>query len=76
MIDTISINWEALGAEFANMEDTKQAKFFEQFAKEINRWPSSYHRNMQLMAVSDRLSDNAKIILEGLLPSLWYSQEE
>lgn len=49
----IDINWESLGALLANLSDTEQAPFFKAFAREMNKYPSTYQRDMQLTYIRE-----------------------
>jgi hypothetical protein len=42
-INTVEINMEAFGADFANMDDVEQAKFFKGLARELICWHSDYN---------------------------------
>lgn len=52
-LECIEINWESLGALLANLSDVEQAPFFKAFAREMNKYPSTYQRDMQLTYIRD-----------------------
>lgn len=47
MIQPIKIDYEAFGAEFANMNDNEQALFFKGIAKQLKHWETTHHILMQ-----------------------------
>ena len=54
---------EELATEFANMDAERQAKFFNQLAKEADEWDAPFV--MQLQAITDcpKLSNDARHIM-------------
>ena len=46
-MQTIKINYEAFGAEFANADNDKQALFFKGFARELANWTSDHNKSLQ-----------------------------
>lgn len=75
MINTIEINWELLGAKFANMNDTEQSLFFKGLAQELMNWESIHKVQMQFSFISDKLNDKQKNILDDALGMLYYKDE-
>ena len=74
MHKAITVNWKLLGAELAGMGDEEQGKFFEGFAKELDAFTTHTHKEMQMLYVCDKLSDEAKATLEKYFPALWYKE--
>lgn len=74
MIKSVKINYEALGAEFANASDEDQALFFTGLANEMRHWQSEHHKQMQGAMVSDKLRDDVKKELETFLGMLWFNE--
>ena len=72
MIKSVSINWEVLGAQFANMSDEEQGSFFKGLSRELKHWDSANQKQMQGAMVSDKLNDQDKKELETFLGMLWY----
>lgn len=72
--DNIEINWESLGATFANMGDDDQAKFFKGLARELMHWDSDHRKELQFFSVSDGLTDKDKEQLEIALKCLWWEE--
>lgn len=72
MIKSVSINWEALGAEFANGDDCDQRAFLIGMAKELSHWPSSHQKQMQAFSASKGIHDSEKKELETFFGCIWY----
>ena len=72
---SINIDWEALGAQFAHMEDNTQALFFKGLARELKTWETHYHKELQFAYVSRLLKPEEKEELE-VLGMLWFKDEE
>ena len=70
MRQSIDLNMEELGAEFANCGDGDQAKFFHGLAFELRSWPTHFQRESQGCAVSLKLSkedrDTLRVFLDGV----------
>jgi hypothetical protein len=62
----IIYDWKFLGAVLANDDESVQADFFKAFIKEINTWGTRMQREMQLIWVNKRLTDEEKELLACL----------
>jgi len=74
-IQTVSIDMEALGAQFANMDDNEQAAFFKGLSAELKTWPSIHQCEMQFLSVGRLLRDDQKKILSQVVEMAWYKEE-
>ena len=74
-IQTVTIDMEALGAQFANMDDNEQAAFFKGLAAELKTWPSIHQGEMQFCSVGRLLKDDQKKILSQVVEMAWYKEE-
>lgn len=72
MITSISIKWEVLGSQFANLTDEEQGAFFKGLACELSHWSSCHQKQMQGLMVADKLNDDNKKELETFLQMLWF----
>ena len=61
----ISINPEALGAYFANLDSGDQANFFRGLVAELKLCESQHHVSMQFSYVASDLTDNERGYLEN-----------
>jgi len=52
-IDAIEFNWEALGAVLASLSTDEQVPFFKGFADEMNKYPTHFAKESQLVAIVD-----------------------
>jgi hypothetical protein len=75
-IQSVQINMEALGAQFANMDDDEQAAFFKGLSEELKNWPSTYQGQMQFCAVGNLLTNDQKEILEKTVSIIFEKKEE
>ena len=73
MAKSVTINWEELGAQFANMSDEEQGSFFKGLARELLHWDSDYQKQIQGSMVSDKLKEEEKKELETFLGMLWFN---
>ena len=73
-IRTVEINMEAFGAEFAVMDDRKQAAFFKGMARELQSWKSNYHAEMQFHSVAQLLSQQDKDTLERAISCIYFKE--
>ena len=73
-VQPITIDMEALGAEFAGMNSEEQAKFFQGLARELKHWKSDHQKQMQFAFVADLLADADKAELENALGMLWFKE--
>ena len=62
---SISINPEALGSYFANLDSSDQAKFFRGLVAELKLWESQHNVSMQFSYVASDLTDNERGYLEN-----------
>jgi hypothetical protein len=60
------IDWEYIGAVFANEDAEDQAKFFKAMLKESFTWGSSYQSEKQLAAINGKLTEDEKESLKML----------
>ena len=74
MIDAIDIKWDVLGALFACLDAGEQAAFFSGFARELDKFPTHYQKEMQMMFVNGKLGDRDKEVLKRYFPALWYRE--
>jgi F0F1-type ATP synthase alpha subunit len=70
-VQPILIDMEALGAEFAVMDSTDQAKFFRGLARELKTWKSDYQKQLQFAHVASEITPADKGELENALGMLW-----
>jgi hypothetical protein len=66
-INTVSIDMEAFGAQFANMDDNEQSLFFKGLAREVKLWPSLHQAHMQFCAVGRLVPTEDRKVLGELL---------
>jgi len=71
-ITGITLNWESLGAEFANLDDDIQSNFFNGLARELKHWTSDHNKQMQGANVASKLGESEKKELENFLSMLYY----
>lgn len=71
-VNGIILNWEALGAEFANLDDNIQADFFNGLARELKHWTSDHNKQMQSANIATKISESEKKELENFLSMLYY----
>lgn len=74
-IQTVTIDMEALGAQFANMDDNEQAAFFKGLAAELQCWKSTYHAQLQFHGVARLLKQDQKELLAETVGMVWYKEE-
>jgi len=74
-IQSVQIDMEAFGAQFANMDDNEQAAFFKGLAAELKTWPSIHQGEMQFCSVGQLLKDEQKKILSQVVGIAWYKEE-
>ena len=74
-IQTVNIDMEAFGAEFANMDDSEQALFFKGLAGELRCWKSMYHAQLQFHGVAQLLKQDQKELLADTVGMVWYKEE-
>ena len=74
-ISTVEINMEALGADFAGMDDHEQAKFFRGLARQLIIWKSDYKAQMQFHAIAKLLTQQEKDALDNALGCLYFKDE-
>ena len=74
-IQTVNIDMEAFGAEFANMDDNEQALFFKGLAGELRCWKSTYHAQLQFHGVARLLNPDQKELLADTVGMVWYKEE-
>jgi hypothetical protein len=70
-IQSVKIDMEAFGAQFANMDDNEQALFFKGLADELKTWPSIHQGEMQFCSVGNLLKEEQKQILSRALEIIW-----
>lgn len=73
-IQTVTIDMEAFGAQFANMDGNEQALFFKGLASELKTWPSLHQGAMQFCSVGRLLKDDQKKILDETVGLAWYKE--
>ena len=54
------INWELVGAQLANADNTDQAKVLNAMAKEMLSWGTTYQAEMQVASMRSMMTDEAK----------------
>ena len=69
------IDMEALGAQFANMDDNEQALFFKGLAGELQCWKSTYRAQLQFHGVARLLNKEQKELLADTVGMVWYKEE-
>lgn len=74
-IQTVQIDMEAFGAEFANMDDSEQALFFKGLAGELRCWKSTYRAQLQFHGVARLLKRDQKELLADTVGMAWYKEE-
>jgi len=57
------VDWKLVGARLAVVSDDEQSEFFKSFCKEIFTWPTCYEREMQLLSVNKKLTENERELL-------------
>lgn len=62
----ILFNWTLAGALLATEDADTQAQFFKAFIKEILTWPTCHQREMQLMFINEKMTDEEKELLSCL----------
>ena len=62
-LNKVIINWEALGAELAQLTSDEQGEFFRGFTNEMNSYSSSYAKGMQLVSIAQELSEKQREVL-------------
>lgn len=70
-IQSVQVDMEAFGAQFANMDDNEQALFFKGLADELKTWPSIHQGEMQFCSVGNLLKEEQKQILSRALEIIW-----
>ncbi len=60
------IDWDYVGAVFANEDAEVQAKFFKSMLKEMMTWETAYQSEKQLASVNDLLTEGEKNRLKML----------
>jgi hypothetical protein len=73
-INTVEINMEAFGADFANMDDAEQAKFFKGLARELICWHSDYKVQLQFAYIASKLQLDEKKELDNALGMLYFKE--
>lgn len=76
MNKAIEIQWDLLGAQLALLDSEKQADFFKGFAREMDNYDSKYKAESQMAFINLELEDRDKKVLEFLLPTLYYKDDE
>ena len=74
-IQVVDINMEALGAQFANMDDSDQSLFFKGLVGELRCWDSIYHGQMQFHSVARLLTEEDKALLDQTVGCIWYKED-
>lgn len=74
-METIDVKWDLLGAKLARLSDEEQGKFFTGFAFELNKFESTYMKQLQMCSINKKLSKEHKEILEESLPCIWENIE-
>jgi len=59
-------DWEYVGALLAHEDDDAQAAFFKGFVKEVNTFDTRHQTEMQLISVSNKLTDAEKETLSAI----------
>ncbi len=67
----VTINYEAFGALFANMDSKDQGLFFKGLANELNNFGSLHGAQMQMFYIAKELSPDEKETLKETLSCLW-----
>lgn len=60
------IDWEYIGAVFANEGDDNQSKFFKSMLKEMNSWGTSHQVELQLAYINGELTKKERDQLKML----------
>lgn len=63
MINIVEISPEELGEVFANMDSNEQARFFNEFGKEVKTWSGSFEEQFLSIMNSNELNKNGRSIL-------------
>jgi len=74
-VQSVNIDTEAFGAEFANMDDKEQALFFKGLAGELRCWKSTYNAQLQFHAVARLLNKEQIELLADTVGMVWYKEE-
>ena len=74
-VQSVKIDMEAFGAEFANMDDNEQALFFKGLAGELRCWKSNYNAQLQYYGVARLLKQDQKELLADTVGMVWYKEE-
>lgn len=69
--DTIKIDLELFGSEFANLDSGEQAKFFKGLARELKAWKTHSNKQMQFAYVGQELDDEEKEELANALQMIF-----
>ncbi len=75
-IQSVEIDMEAFGAEFANKDSKDQAAFFKGLARELMTWKSRHSAQMQFAFVGNDLKDDEKEMLEYAVEQAWYKESK
>ena len=73
---SVSINWEAAGAELAALSDNEQSEFFKGFFAELKTWNSFAKVEMQMEYIRVKLSDEDKKLAIAYLSQLVFNPNE
>ena len=66
-VQTVSIDMEAFGAAFANLDSKEQGAFFHGLAQELKRFESHYSAQLQFGYIAQEITEGDKAILEDVL---------
>lgn len=62
----ITPQWGMVGATLAQADDHAQVEFFKAFAKEVNSYDTNWGREMQLAAISAKLTPEEREIFAAI----------
>lgn len=72
---TVELDMEAFGAQFANMGDDDQALFFKGLAGELKCWESAYAAQIQFHSVGRKLKPEQKKLLAQTVAMVWHEED-
>jgi len=64
----ITPEWGLVGATLACASDEEQAEFFNAFSKEVQSFPTTWAKDMQMFAIGKRLTPTAVDVLKDIIP--------
>jgi len=76
MMMSVEVRWDLLGAQLATLGEEEQSQFFAGFARELDGYDTHYHREVQMIAIGDKLDNGTRRTLARYLPGIWGGESE